>query len=206
MFHVKQPSAEALEVYKSFIERYHQTLDLISPRALHHLDDMILEGLDYAGLVAPHLTASQPLLDIGSGVGFPAIPLALAFPEHRIYLVERRQRRAGFLKMVAGQLGLRNVTVVASDVQALSPADISFSVVTAQAVGTFHDVYCLSRHLHTPNVLIVSRKGDTWPAEVDALASRLGTSPLSVRHQATKRYGTLVAVELPGGLPCPSSG
>lgn len=205
MFHVKQPSAETVKVYKQLIERYHDTLDLVSAVALHNLDDMITEGFEYAQLVSNRLGAGQPLLDIGSGVGFPGIPLAVAFPDNPVYLVERRQKRASFLKIVSSQLGLANVSVLSADVRRVAPPEARFSVVTAQAVASFLDIYCLSRHLHADRVTLVSRKGADWPTETRALERGISASPLSVRHSTSRRHGTLVAIELPGGLPCPPS-
>lgn len=52
------------------------------------------------------------LLDIGSGGGLPGIPLAIAWPDARVFLLESRERKAGFLEQTVRLLGLRNVQVV----------------------------------------------------------------------------------------------
>src|SRR5215216_815984 len=51
------------------------------------------------------------ILDIGSGGGLPGIPLAIAWPEARVFLLESRERKAGFLEMAVRSLGLRNARV-----------------------------------------------------------------------------------------------
>ena len=51
------------------------------------------------------------LLDLGSGAGFPGIPLAIKFPDTPVHLVEPRRKRHTFLTIAARQLGLANVTV-----------------------------------------------------------------------------------------------
>lgn len=51
------------------------------------------------------------IADIGSGGGCPGIPLAIAFPEHNFSLVERMEKRCGFLLSVVNKLGLKNVKV-----------------------------------------------------------------------------------------------
>lgn len=51
-------------------------------------------------------------LDVGSGAGFPGIPLAIVWPETRITLLESRDKKCGFLERAARELGLRNVTVL----------------------------------------------------------------------------------------------
>src|SRR6059036_396208 len=50
-------------------------------------------------------------LDIGSGGGFPGIPLAIVWPETRFTILESREKKAGFLERVVRELGIRNVTV-----------------------------------------------------------------------------------------------
>ena len=51
------------------------------------------------------------IADIGSGGGCPGIPLSIIFPEHNFTLVERMEKRCGFLNLVVNKLGLQNVTV-----------------------------------------------------------------------------------------------
>ncbi len=50
-------------------------------------------------------------LDIGSGGGFPGIPLAIVWPTTRFTILESREKKAGFLERAVRELGIRNVTV-----------------------------------------------------------------------------------------------
>lgn len=52
------------------------------------------------------------ILDVGSGGGLPGIPLAIAWPETHVALLESRERKAGFLERAARELRLRHVSVV----------------------------------------------------------------------------------------------
>jgi tRNA nucleotidyltransferase (CCA-adding enzyme) len=75
-----------------------------------------------ADLVAPHFLDSlaplagecllSPIIDVGSGAGFPGIPVSLAFPETKVILFEPRAKRAQFLAGAIAQLGIRNVEVL----------------------------------------------------------------------------------------------
>ena len=192
-----------LDHYEALIVKYHKTLDLMSAQAVADLPTKLLEAQVFPTLIAPSLSPAERILDIGSGVGLPGIPLALAFPDHRITLVELRQRRASFLKLVVGQLGLQNVTVVAADVRTLQAAPYAW--ISAQAVGSFSLLYCLTRHLHDETVKLVTRRGELSPTEFGKLAAITGpiletlTAPLPT-------HGKLVAMRLQGGKPCPSSG
>lgn len=71
-------------------------------------------------LPAQFVELPSPLMDLGSGGGFPGIPLAIRYPEVQFLLVEGRRKRAAFLEHVARTLGLANVRVVA---RKLNPAD-----------------------------------------------------------------------------------
>lgn len=200
MFHVKH--SPKLEAYKSLLKTYHRTLDLMSERAVASLDLKLEEAQAYSDFIASRLSPTDRVLDIGSGAGLPGIPLALALPDHQVTLVERRQRRANFLRIVVGQLSLTNVTVVANDVRALR--ETPYQWVCAQAVGQFSLLYCLTRHLHDDTVTVLSRRGDLSPAEQAAL-ERVSGPVLEACSVALATHGKLVALRLQGGRPCPSS-
>jgi 16S rRNA (guanine527-N7)-methyltransferase len=57
------------------------------------------------------------LADVGSGAGFPGIPLAICMPGVRFTLIERMGRRAGFLRDCTAVLGLSNVTVEETEME-----------------------------------------------------------------------------------------
>jgi len=56
----------------------------------------------------------SPLLDIGTGAGFPGLVLKAALPELQVTLLEPRQKRVAFLKHIVRTLGLRGVTILAA--------------------------------------------------------------------------------------------
>jgi 16S rRNA (guanine527-N7)-methyltransferase len=57
-------------------------------------------------------TLAGPLLDVGSGAGFPGIPLAVRHPALRVTLLEARAKRAAFLREAVARLSLTNASVV----------------------------------------------------------------------------------------------
>jgi 16S rRNA (guanine527-N7)-methyltransferase len=72
------------------------------------------------------------VLDVGSGAGFPGIPLAIALPGVRFTLLERSGRKCAFLENCRALLGLANVTVLPAD---LSAATGVYDVITFRAVA-----------------------------------------------------------------------
>ena len=71
------------------------------------------------------------IADIGSGGGFPGIPLAAALPDFDFVLVERMDKRCAFLENEAAILGLKNVSVMKTEAEKIPPE--SFDFVTFRA-------------------------------------------------------------------------
>ncbi len=79
---------------------------LVSSRDSEHLWLHITDSLSLLPAVRSCGGASPRLFDIGSGAGFPALPLALTCPELCFHMVERARKKAGFLELALGELGL----------------------------------------------------------------------------------------------------
>ena len=129
-------SPQALGLYERYVEIllfWRQRLSLTAattPRAI--VLDHILDSLH----IVPYIRPGQRVADIGSGAGFPGIPVAIARPEARFVLIESRRRKTSFLREVVRTLGLANVVVVegrAEDLPAMDPEP--FDVVVCRALG-----------------------------------------------------------------------
>jgi 16S rRNA (guanine527-N7)-methyltransferase len=70
-----------------------------------------------AGLDVPALRAARTIADVGSGAGFPGLPLACVLPRACVTLVESARRKAAYLERAVCALGLGNADVVASRVE-----------------------------------------------------------------------------------------
>jgi len=73
------------------------------------------------------------MADLGSGAGFPGLPIAILAPETRCLLVDSRERRHHFQRTARRELGLSNVEPVLGRLEALSP--VPSDLVVAQALG-----------------------------------------------------------------------
>ncbi len=79
--------------------------------------------------------AEGSLLDIGTGGGYPAIPMKIVLPGLRVTLVERSVKKVGFLRKVVAALGLQDVEIIHGNFPA-AVADRAADLVTARAVET----------------------------------------------------------------------
>ena len=76
------------------------------------------------------LRESESLLDVGSGAGFPGVPLKIASPTIRLSLVEPSGRKVSFLKQLLRELALKDVAVYASRVQEAGLAERFTAIVS----------------------------------------------------------------------------
>ena len=204
----------ALVVYREQLARFRRTLDLMSDRGYADLETKMAEAERYALAIERHAPGGGAVLDLGTGAGLPGVVVAARLAPRAVWWVERRRRRAAFLDQVAAHAGLREVHVVADDVRGLDVATTGpVAAVTAQAVAALDQVAALTRHLWADDVLMVSRKGPGWEAEIDALQAaapgwRADGSSAAVELVGTEALGsggTLVVVRVLGGSACPPS-
>ncbi|NLB18107.1 MAG: 16S rRNA (guanine(527)-N(7))-methyltransferase RsmG, partial [Syntrophomonadaceae bacterium] len=126
-----------LAKYVSLLTEANRTQNLISRRTtLDELDDHIADSL---ALLDFMVLKGQNVLDLGSGQGFPAIPLALGEPEGSFILVESDLKKAHFLEEVQHGLQMDNVRVVRGRIEELARQSQYrgvFDVVTCRAVAS----------------------------------------------------------------------
>jgi 16S rRNA (guanine527-N7)-methyltransferase len=149
-----------------------------------------LDSLTCLLAVAPDQRARPlRLLDIGSGAGFPGIPLAIAFPAWHVTSLEATGKKSRFQQEVVAALGLENVTVLTGRAEefARKPEHRGrYNLVTARAVAALPTLleYCCP-FARAGGRVIAPKKGDLAD-EVDAgmkAASLLGAkllAPISV--------------------------
>jgi 16S rRNA (guanine527-N7)-methyltransferase len=88
--------------------------------------------LDAAAL-SQQLPAAPDLVDLGSGAGFPGLPLAVLWPASEVLLIEARERRHHFQRAAIRALGLRNASALRGRAESLPPEPRT--VVIAQAMA-----------------------------------------------------------------------
>lgn len=103
------------------------------------------------------------LLDMGSGAGFPALPLKIAFPDLEITMVEAVQKKAVFLRHMVRTLALTGAEVVDKRTEALGEAyRAAYDVVTARAFANIEDALREGAAFLKPRGIVVLSRG---PAE-----------------------------------------
>ncbi len=131
------------------------------------------------------------VLDLGSGAGYPGIPMALADSQTRVTLVDSMQKRAVFLEECLGQLGLANATAIAARGEDHLQKNRYDMVVMRSISSVRENVRLLRKVKHSIRDLVML-KGPAWSRETRAAereAERLGF-----------RLDTVWEHELPGEM------
>lgn len=127
---------------------------------------------DPADIVTRHLLDSLAVfpwlqggraLDVGSGAGFPGIPLAIARPDMPFTLLDSREKRVRFLRQAVAELGLKHVEVVLARVEQYRDVP-PFDVVLARAFSALADLLQGIGPLCAPGGVVLALKG-VYPAE-----------------------------------------
>lgn len=111
--HLKEDALDRLWSFHCILRERNRRLNLTrlySYEAMvrkHYVDCLLVTEL----LSKRGLRLDGPVMDLGSGGGFPGIPLAIESPDTAWYLVEGRKNRCAYLKETVAELGLSNVTV-----------------------------------------------------------------------------------------------
>ncbi len=106
--------------------------------------------------------SAMQVLDLGSGGGFPGIPLAVFFPEVHFHLADSINKKLKVANAVAESIGLKNISTWHTRAEDIK--DKKFDVVVSRAVAPLKDLWRWSKPLlkkgNTPNGLICLKGGD----------------------------------------------
>ncbi len=187
--------------------------DPTAPTAVRE-PERILEDHLADSLVALELQlvrTATTLADIGSGAGFPGLPLAIAKPGAAVSLLESNGRKCAFLKRAIAACGLTNASVVNARAEAWPDGLDHFDLITARALASLEVVVEYAAPLLVVGGALVVWRGkrdQASEAAAGAAAHQLAMDPLSpvlVHPYAGARSRHLhvfrKAAETPRGFP-----
>ena len=148
-----------ISIYIDLLLRWNARMNLTAVRDEENIVTRHFgESLFAARITGRDFPAGSRLLDIGSGAGFPGLPIKIFAPHLHVTLIESNHKKATFLREVVRALRLDNVIVVAQRAEDL-PASAS-ELVTLRAVERFKSVLPIAARLVAPKgrlVLLIGR-------------------------------------------------
>lgn len=148
-----------LRDYLLMLVKWNRVYNLTAIRSIekmlsHHLADSLS--------LVPYLGATR-VLDVGTGAGFPGIPLAIALPRTQFTLIDTVSKKTRFLQQVVGVLQLKNVRVINQRVENYNTEE-RFDVIMARAFARCEKIIKLTQHLVLESGVYLLQKG-VYPSE-----------------------------------------
>jgi 16S rRNA (guanine527-N7)-methyltransferase len=182
-----QAQASRLAEHLELIAKWNRVHNLTAVRETSQM--VVLHVLDSLSLI-PHLGDARTLLDVGSGPGFPGIPLAVVRPDLQVTLLDSSSKKCAFLEQARAELELRNVRVVCERVESWKP-EARFDIVASRAFAELQDFVSQAGHLVAPGGRMLAMKG-VYPfeeiARVPATHRVAGVVELAVPMLDAKRH------------------
>jgi len=130
---LNQKMIEMFLVYLKELKEWNQKVNLTSLK--RDADIITKHFIDSLSLV-PYLPSKATLLDLGSGAGFPGIPIKIAHPSLKVTLLEATRKKVNFQRHLVRTLGLTHIYPVQGRAEGLKSEEgfhLSFDTVTSRA-------------------------------------------------------------------------
>ena len=190
---VTNEQAAALAALLAELERWNRKVNLT---AIRDPDEMVTGHVMDSLAVLP-LVEGKHVLDVGTGAGFPGLPLAVVQPQRSFVLLDSNNKKVQFVRHAAGMLGLTNVEAVKARAEDFAPG-YRFDTVIARAVATLAALVEMAGHHVGEDGVFVALKGRLPEEELTELPNAWQSTvmPLSVpglepgsRHAVLMRPG-----------------
>ncbi|MGI0440207.1 16S rRNA (guanine(527)-N(7))-methyltransferase RsmG [Helicobacter himalayensis] len=150
-----------LETFAVLLLHWNKTHNLSGARTMERMHENIVDSL----YPLCFLQSFESVLDIGSGGGFPAIPLSIARQNATFTLLEPRAKRFSFLQNVICELGLKNVNVYKARLETLA-SPLQVDLITSRAVMPASKLIKISRAFLRENGYFLLFKGSNFKQEM----------------------------------------
>ncbi|MFL2886152.1 MAG: 16S rRNA (guanine(527)-N(7))-methyltransferase RsmG [Candidatus Pelagibacterales bacterium] len=155
---VSRETIVKLSIFRDFLLKENQKTNLI---AKSQKDKIWMRHIHDSLRILALLEGKEPknILDIGSGGGFPGIPLAIATQNLDIQytLIESIKKKSAFLESARKLLDLSNVKVINKRVENLK--NVEFDIITCRALAKLTQIFNYSHHLSKQNTVFLLHKG-----------------------------------------------
>ncbi len=159
----------------------------------HLCDSLQALNLEHFAEISPGLA----WVDLGSGAGLPAIPLAIALPRVEIHAVERVGKKSAFQSFCKAHLGLSNFEARNLRYEDLFAQGERFGLVMARALDKTAHLLALGKKLLAPQGYILLWKGQNWKEEEKSVHPSLAEAfRLVEKREYGEGKGTLLLYQL----------
>lgn len=159
---------ESFIVYLSELKKWNRAYNLTGLKSVrdiivkHFLDSLLFIKVFPAGILT--------VADIGSGAGFPGIPIKIVAPDLEMFLIEPSKKKAAFLSHIRNKLGLKNLVIIEERIEDAGGIRVDVAVTRALfSVGEFIEK---TRDMLNENGVLILNKGPRVENELEGLDMR----------------------------------
>lgn len=164
------------EQLEPLYKEWNEKINVISRQDIENLEERhVLHSLAIAKVI--QFLPGSKVLDLGTGGGFPGIPLAILFPETQFVLVDGTGKKIRVVQEVANALGLDNVVAIHSRAEEIK-MNASFDFVLSRGVATLDKLLVWSqrflkkKHIHVLPNGVLALKGGNLSTEIRELPGK----------------------------------
>jgi 16S rRNA (guanine527-N7)-methyltransferase len=174
-------SATQLQCISTYIDILLRWNARINLTAIRNEEEIVTRHFGESFFIARYLfpaaerSSASRLADLGSGAGFPGIPIKLWAPDVALTLIESNHKKATFLREVARALTLTDVNIQNVRAETLPPA--TFNVVTLRAIERFAEILPMAARLLVPAGCLALLIGDSQVAVTRSTLPALAWDP-----------------------------
>lgn len=168
------PSEVQLSKFIKYYENLSTANKLMNLTTITEPSDVIYKHFLDSIIPAKHIPLGSNVADIGSGAGFPGIPLKIMSPDLSITLIESTKKKANFIQSIIDDLNLTDCIVVPDRAEAIGRDEKyrgSFDIVTARALAPLNVLLEYAMPLLKIGGSFISYKGPNYTDEITDAAS-----------------------------------
>jgi len=184
-------SAQQVELFWLYLQELREWNRTFSLTGIKNLDDIIIKNFIDSLTPLPYLDSTGRLLDIGSGAGFPAIPLKIGCPELEVQVVEASRKKVSFIKHLIRTLELKGISVLHSRVEEMEQPERPFRTIISRAFRRPAPLLKLVSPRMQQGTTLVAMLGPTTREEHNELEDLASAQSLEISR--------VVSLELPRG-------
>ena len=167
------------DLYQNELLKWNEKTNLISEKTTGDIVNRhFLDSLTAARFIT---LPNARIVDVGSGAGFPGIPLKIYLPSIHLYLLESNRKKVSFLKQVIRLLNLENTFIIHDRTENITRTDEGrekFEIVISRAAFKLSDLLPLGQYFLVPEGLLITLKGQDVSSELKTALEDENTSKI----------------------------
>lgn len=177
--------------FMSLIAHLKKWNKFINLSAIERDQDVVVKHILDSLSVHTYLKGAQRILDVGTGGGFPGLPLAMIYPEKSYTLIDASAKKIDFVRHACMALNARSVQVFHTRVQDFL-VKAPFDVIISRAMTSVEQLVAMTQHLCAPNGRIMAMKGGFPTQELESIPLSYEVHPLHVPFLEGSRHIVIV--------------